>query len=180
MQPTAQPTQAPKDLVDLKTVIKKVQDALDEYQTAHGGDTSPLPALESAEFDFKTTVDVVLGFGINFWIIKLGATHTQEVVHQVTFTYEPPKPPGLESLEPQDLKDALAQAIEAAAIAVQNSDTDALKFKKLAVSINFGVKWDGNGGVSIPVSLVTIGPNVDISKNSVHSVKVTFGKSGDK
>ena len=80
MQPTAQPTQAPKDLVDLKTVIKKVQDALDEYQTAHGGDTSPLPALESAEFDFKTTVDVVLGFGINFWIIKLGATHTQEVV----------------------------------------------------------------------------------------------------
>ncbi len=75
------------------------------------------------------------------------------------------------------LKDALAQALEAAAAAVKNSNTEQLQFKKLAVTIQFGVKWDGSGGVNIPVSLVTVGPNVDVNKNPVQSVKVVFGAS---
>jgi hypothetical protein len=166
------PPKPPKNLVDLKTVIKKVQEALDEYQGGLGG----LPPLASAEFDFKTTTDIVIGFNVNFWIFKLGASRTKETVHQLTFTYEPPKPPKALK-EAEDIKDALAKAIKAAAEAVQGSDTDKLKFKKLAITIQFGVKWVGNGGVSIPISLVTIGPTLEISKNSVHSVKIVFGKT---
>lgn len=177
----AKPALAPdpklENLVDLNTVIKAVQEAVDDYQRVHGDDKA-LPPLASAEFDFKTTVDKVAGIGINFWIIKLGVTKTNEVVNQITFTYEPPKIiKVLGSGKPPELKDSLSKALAAAGAAVKNSDTDKLKFKKLAVTLQFGVKWDGNGGVAIPISLVTIGPNVDVNKNAVHSVKVVFGKT---
>jgi len=170
MPPTKPPSQ---DVVDLKTVIKKVQEALDEYQTVSG-----LPPLASAEIDFKITTDITIGVSVNFWIFKLSGSKTKETVHQLTFTYEPPKRLAAAAKKPEeDVKEALAKTIAAAATAVQNSDTEKLKFKKLAVTIQFGVKWDGSGGVSIPISIVTIGPNVDYNKNTVHSVKVVFGKT---
>ena len=51
-----------------------------------------------------------------------------------------------------------------------------LSFTKLTIDVQYGVKWDGSAGVNAPISLVTIGLNGEKSKNTVQSVKLTFGE----
>jgi hypothetical protein len=36
------------------------------------------------------------------------------------------------------------------------------------------VTWDVNGGINVPISLVTLGPSLDHSKNNVQQVKLVF------
>ncbi len=176
----AQDTQ-PKDTVDLDSVIKQVTSALDDYQKNLGGGVDALPPLASAEFDFKTTVGKTVGGSINVLVFKIGASHEKDVVNDVTFTYALPKPPksaaAAHTKKPPTLEDELANTIQAAAAAVKTAGTlGKLNFSKLSVNIQYGVKWDGNGGVNIPVSLVTVGLSGDVNKNTVQSVKLTFGQ----
>ncbi len=171
----------PKDTVDLNSVIKQVTSALNDYQNNLGGGADALPPLASAEFDFKTTVGTTVGGSINILIFKFGASHERDVVNDVTFTYSLPKPPKAAATahakKPPTLEDELAKTIQAAAAAVKTAGTlGKLNFSKLAVTLQYGVKWDGNGGVNIPVSLVTIGVSGDVNKNTVQSVKLTFGQ----
>jgi hypothetical protein len=140
--------------------------------------------LASVEIDFKTTIAWAIGFSVNLLIFKFGTSVKREYLHDLNFSYQP-KPPNFDLLgldkKPVALKDALSKAIQEAAQAKKDADEEARKagweIKQVAVTIQFGVTWDGNASANIPISLVTIGPNVDISKASVHSAKVTFGKA---
>jgi hypothetical protein len=51
-----------------------------------------------------------------------------------------------------------------------------LGFSQLTVTIQYGVKWDGNLGANVPISFVTVGLSGDKNKNTVQSVKLVFGK----
>src|SRR4051812_13578442 len=99
------------DLVPLSAVVSQVQDAIAEYQHNLGGGADALPALASAEFDFKTTTATTVGGSVNFFIFKFGASRESDVVNEVTLTYAVPKPKtptGLTSnKKPPLLKDEL-------------------------------------------------------------------------
>jgi hypothetical protein len=173
---------APPDTIPLADVIAQVTDALQEYQKNRGsGATQELPPLSSAEFDFKTTTSKTAGLSISLFIFKFGASHEKDVVNDVTYTYslpEPKKGPALQgSHPPPSLKDQLAQTLQSAAKAVKESSTAAgLPFSKLTVNLSYGVKWDINAEGKPQISFVTLGLTGDASKNTVQSVKVTFGK----
>jgi hypothetical protein len=181
-QAAAAPTAKPDEVAPLDIVINQVKAALDEYQKNRGAGGDSLPALSSAEFDFKTTTATTFGATVNLFIFKLGGSHESDVVNDVTYTYAVPKPPppptGLTSnKKPPSLKDALAQTIQSAALAVKTSgNLGKLSFNKLTVNISYGVKWDGNIGANIPIQFVTVGLNADKNKNTVQSVKLVFGQ----
>lgn len=172
----------PNDAVLLERVIAEVKAALDEYQSNLGAGDHALPPLSSAEFDFKTVIATTEGLTLSFLIFKLGGSHENDVTNDVTFTYAVPKPLRMESLfshpaPPPQLKDQLAMTIQGAAAAVKAAGTlGNLSFTKLAVNIEYGVKWDGDIGVNVPISLVTVGLTGDRNKNTVQSVKLTFGE----
>jgi len=181
-QPAAAPTANPGEVAPLDLAINQVKAALDEYQKNRGGGADLLPALSSAEFDFKTTTATTVGGAVNLFIFKFGGSHEYDVVNDVTYTYSFPKPSpppaGLASnKKPPSLKDALAQAIQSAAAAVKTSgNLGKLTFNKLTVNLSYGVKWDGNIGANVPIQFVTVGLNADKNKNTVQSVKVVFGQ----
>jgi hypothetical protein len=167
------------DTCQLSAVIAQVKAALDLYQNNLGSGPDALPPLSSAEFDFKTTTAESIGGTINLFIFKFGASHEKDAVTDVTFTYSvppPPKPAALASKKaPPTLPEVLASTIQSAAKAVGTSGTlGKLKFSQLVVNLQFGVKWDVSGGISAPISFVTVGINADKNKNTVQSVKLTF------
>jgi hypothetical protein len=180
--PAARPVAgSDSDLVPLPAVVSQVKDALAEYQHNLGGGADALPPLASAEFDFKTTTATTVGGSINLFIFKIGVSHENDAVNDVTYTYSVPKPATATGLlankKPPSLKDQLAQTIQSSAAAVKaTGKVGNLPFSKLTVNLQYGVKWDASAGVNAPIQFVTIGLSGDKNKNTVQSVKLVFGQ----
>ena len=162
------------DKIPLGDVIKQVQDAVQEYQESLGGRKDALPPLGEVELDFKVTTATNQTGGIDVYIFSFGVSHGDEVVNDVTYTYSlPPPPKGLR--KPPELKDDLVKTIQSAAQAVKTATTlGKLKFGKLTVNIQYGVKWGTKVGAHFPIKFVTIGLSADKNRNTVQSVKLTF------
>src|SRR6266852_4443926 len=184
-QPAAAPavvsTAAPPDAAPLALIIAQVKAALDEYQKSLGSGPDALPPLASAEFDFKATTATTVGGTINLFIFKIGGSHENDAVNDVTYAYSVPPPPVAVTKsrkKPPTLTEALASTIQGAAAAIKASGSlGKLKFNKLTVNVQYGVKWDGNIGANVPIQFVTIGLSGDRNKNTVQSVKLVFGNS---
>jgi hypothetical protein len=175
-------------LVPLALVICEVEQALDDYQGVVTQplkpETDDLPKLATADFDFKTVADDKLTGGIGFYIFKLGASRDKQSTNDMDFTYEPKsrhKPQtveGFEKVEPFQKK--LVDTIKAAAKAIKDQQgipstvKDPLVLKQLTVTVGYGVTWDVNGGVTVPIDIVTLTGTYDHSKNTVQTVKLTF------
>lgn len=173
---------APNGTTDLNSVIASVEAALKCYQDNRGTGPDALPPLQQATFDFKTTTGTVGGVTISFFIFKVGASKESDMTNQLTFTYSVPKPAtgnghALKLAKPpQYLSDSIVADIQSAAEAVKSRATvDKLAFSKLALTLQYGVVFDGNIGINAPIQLVTLGANIDKKRNDVQSVTLTFG-----
>jgi hypothetical protein len=156
--------------------MKEVKKAVDQYQESLGGGASALPPLQSAEFDFKVVTEETVRGSISFFIFSFGASTGNSTVNDVAYTYELPKP-GAKALseEPPILSETLARTIQEAARAVKESGTlGDLKFSKLVVDIQFGVKWTVDAQGNFTYQFVTLSLGAQKSKNTVQSVKLTF------
>lgn len=166
----------------LSRVVCEVEKALDAYQQSpEVQDKQLLPKLATADFDFKTVVDTKGGFRVAFLIFQFGSTVDKVSVNDVDFQYVPKSSlPGLRPQRTKSLQQELIDTIKSAAAAVAeqsnkpSSAKDPLVFKQLSVTISYGVTWDVNGGINAPLSLVTVGANVDRSKSTVQQVKLFF------
>jgi hypothetical protein len=175
---------APKGTADLNSVIASVEAALKCYQDNRGSGPDALPALQQAQFDFKTTTGKVGGITVSFFIFKIGASKEKDVTNQLSFTYvlPPPKPPkgvGIEhvvkGIPPQPLADAIVADLQSAAAAVKDgAKLGELAFNKLTVVLQFGVIFDGNVSINVPIQLVTLGASGDYKKNEAQTVTLTF------
>jgi hypothetical protein len=172
--PSGRPKTPPPPL--LGEVMKEVQKAVDKYQESLGGGASALPPLQSAEFDFKVVTEKTLKGSISFFIFSIGGSTGKSTVNDVAYTYEVPKPAGKAiSEEPPVLTETLARTIQEAARAVKESGTlGDLRFTKLVVEIQFGVKWIVGAGGTASYQFVTLNLGAEKSKNTVQSVKLTF------
>jgi hypothetical protein len=176
--PPAATSLSPNNAAPLDLIISQVKAALDLYQQSAGNSPDALPPLTSAEFDFKTCTAAVEGFTINLLIFKIGGSHEKDVVNDVTFTYQVPghSVGSLSMTKPPTLTEQLANTIQSAAASVKTcKEIGKLRFKQFTVNLQYSVKWEGNIGASVPISLVTLGPNADVNKNEVQSVKLVFG-----
>ncbi len=174
--------QQPKDTADLPSVIASVQAAMQCYQDHRGNGSNALPKLNSVSIDFKTTTGTVGGLSFSIFIIKIGGSVEKDTVSDLTLTYTapapsaPPRNVNFKATPPQQLSDALANQIFAAAKAAQLSHSVlGLPLNKISITVQFGIKIDGNASLSIPVELVTLGPNADRNRATTQSVTLTFG-----
>ena len=166
------------DTAPLKAVIKEAEDAVQEYQNSPEGRNAPLSELKTAEFTFKT-VRVKKGeLGINVLVFKASGSvsPTRTTERTITFEAPPPKEPkGLVALGlfRPSFKSELAAAIRDNAAIVQDR-FGKLPIKETSVKVDFGVEWKGGIAAEIPISIVTIGPNISASRNDVQTVKLVF------
>ena len=196
-KPTTKPAKKPAkttDTVPLAGIVQAVELVVDAYNTKPEtkGPNPLLPPLATADFDFKTAVDLKTGITVNFLIFKFGHTHENQKTNDVSFQYkpEPIKPGGgkFSIIPTEDLKDELTKAIEGAANQVKSEKENdkspmPLQLKTLAVTLAFAVTGDYSGGLTIPIHMVTLGPSADFSTANTETVKLTFSfpdKPGDK
>lgn len=173
---------APPGTADLDSVLTTVSAALKCYQDNRGTGPDSLPPLQQAQFDFKTTTGKVGGITVSFFIFKLGASKEKDTSNQLSFTYALPKKKpegGGQALRlakpPKPLADALVADIQSAAAAVKlRAKLDKLSFSKLTVTLQYGIQFDGNIGVNVPIQLVTLGASYDAKRNDVQTVTLTF------
>jgi hypothetical protein len=77
--------------------------------------------------------------------------------------------------KPRDFSKELVATLRNAAQQVKETNTVGnAKFKTLTVSLAYGAMWDLTGGANIPISLVTIGPNLDHNRADTQTIKLTF------
>lgn len=167
------------DGAPLSQVASQVQAALDQYHRSRGQGKDALPPLASAELNFKVTTVRTVGGSINLYIIKLGASAEDTLVNDVTLTYTAPTAiAAAPAAVKPSLTDELVKTIQAAAAAAKRSPAiGAAKFNKCTITVQYGVKWDGNAGVAnVPIYFVTVGLNGGKNKNSIQSIKLSFGK----
>jgi len=168
------------DPVPLCLVVEKVKQALDDYNNDPTTAGSALPALSSADFDFKVARATTSGFKVSFFVFTLGTTKEVDSVDDVTFSYQvPPKKPGLAPRKTPgpDFSRQLVETIKAAAEQIrQTNSIGKANFKSLTITLAYNVKWDFNAGVAVPIELVTAGGSFDKTKASTQTVKLVFSK----
>ena len=168
---------------DLNTVIRAVQSALDTYQNTRNKDDAALPPLKSAEFEFKTTVATSATGKITLFVFTFGGSHEKDQVSDVTFLYAVPaaKPAiGSRSAKRQQvsLQDQLVQTIRSAAEALKNAESfGKLPLSSLAITVQYCVRNDVNGGGTLTTPFVTVNIGGDKNRNTVQSVRLVFGRS---
>jgi hypothetical protein len=139
-----------------------------------------LPKISSASLDFKTATATTTGFSLSVFIFKIGASVEKDTTNDVTFTYSPPKPQpptGFAKPIPPSMFAQLINEIEAASQAAQAQSTMLnLPLSKVQVQVAFGIKYDGQGSVSVPIQFVTLGPSIDHNKNNTQTITLTFGQ----
>jgi len=181
--PTKEKTKA-SDPVPLCLVAAKIKLALDDYNIQAEKESKFLPPLAKAEFDFKVVRSTSGGPKISFLIFAIGTTKQVDSTDEVTFSYEVPKKPPIESEaafadreKSPDFSKELIETLEAAAEQVaQTKNVGQAQFKTVVVNLAYAVKWDFSAGVTVPIQLVTIGGSFDRNKTTTQSVKLTFAE----
>jgi len=175
--PTPQSTQPSRP--PLGDIIQQVKKAVDDYQESLGGGNSALPPLQSVEFDFKVATEDVVKGSVSFFIIQFGASRSKSTVNDVSYTYELPTPGAMGFAEepPKTLRETLARTIQEAARTVKESGAlGDLKFTKLVVEIQFGVKWARDVTGNFTYQFVTFNLGASKNRSDTQSVKLTFKK----
>jgi hypothetical protein len=149
-----------------------------------------LPALQSGEITFKTTVTTGWDIGISFFVLTLGFSHKHLRVTEVTIQYKKEEPKkdvlgGAFLAHPGKnkwiaLEDELVKQIEAVAQATASTTTvGGLPEQQVALTVQFGIDWKLEGGIKTP-TLVAVTADASVEKNSVHQVKLTFANPPKK
>ena len=175
----------PDKTADLPTVVQMVEQALKCYQ-ALSGDKDPMhpagmPKLSSAVMDFKTTTGKTIGFSIAVYIFKIGASREKDVTDDLQFTYSVKKnlslnkSPGFAKPTPSPLFEELVKEIQAASLAARSQSTAlGLPLSKVQLTVAYGIKFDGNAALNVPIELVTISGNGDYNKNNIQTITLTY------
>jgi hypothetical protein len=176
----------PMQTADLPSVVQTVEHALECYQalakTKDPMQPDGLPRLSSAVMDFKTTTGETVGFTFSIFVFKVGASREKDVTDDLTFTYGVPDATlprtfGLAKATPAPLYAELVKEVQAAArAAVAQSTALGMPLRKVGITVAYGIKFDGNISLNVPVELVTVGGNGDYNKNNTQTITLNFGQ----
>jgi hypothetical protein len=142
-----------------------------------------MPKLSSAVMDFKTTTGKTIGFSFSVFVFKVGASREKDVTNDLQFTYSVKKnlalspSVGFAKPTPSPLFGELVNEIQSASLAAQAQSTAlGLPLSKVSLTVSYGIKFDGNVAINVPIQLVTIGGNGDYNKNNIQTIALTFGE----
>jgi hypothetical protein len=160
----------------LESVVQVIRDSLVEAQA---NNVEGFPPLTSAVIGLNTTVSKNIGGKIKFLIFSIGSSTQIDNSSSLELQMAPPATKtAVSSVDPAQLKQALAQAVNLAKISILNANngTPKLITKKVTIEIKFAVQHEVSGGIDtatlLPIGLSGTGK---LNKNQIHSLKLTFG-----
>ena len=169
------PTDKSSPDVPLCLVAQQITRTLDTYNADAA--SKSLPPLHKVIFDFKTTIATTGGFSFKILIFSIGSSHEKDTTNDVSFTYTVPSV-AVRSIAPtHDFSQTLLATLRAAAEQVKQTPTvGAGKFSTLSVTLAYGVTWDANAGAAAPISLVTLGGNLDRKRSDTQTLTLLFAE----
>jgi hypothetical protein len=163
--------QAKAEYFPVKQAVVDATSAVSEYRASEEGQKSPM-RLKSAKFSFKVVNTVSGEVGVNILILNISGSVQGQQTTAITYSY---KRPSIRALSTSPLKTDLAKAIDQA-IRSQVDRMDDLIIDEVAITKEFGVEKKVGVGGQAQFSIVTIGPKVSASNNTVQSVDLVFEK----
>jgi hypothetical protein len=164
--------------LELGTVVKAIEDAL---KTSQDNPVAGFPDLQSVKVTVQTTVEKDVDGKVKIFVFNIGGKHGAQQVSSMSFELKPPPKkvqPGVSSVNPEDIKNALAREIQAAKLGFQDAARNAttLKTDTIDVSVGFTVSNQGTGGIDTG-SLFPIGitANGTYSRTSGNTIALEFG-----
>lgn len=160
---------------ELSEVIGQIEIALANANTEIGA-KGTLPKIRSAEITLETTVSSKVGGRFRLLVISFGKSVAKERSQQITVSLVP-KPNNKMNLAPDSsFRKELQSLIVETSKGLQNSENGMypLSVKQVTVELSFVLKSDGDAGVNFKIVPVTLELAGDLSKESVHKVRLTF------
>jgi len=170
--------------VQFDVLVQGIEDALKEAAT---NAVDGFPKLKSVNISVQTTISKDANGQLKLFVFTGGGTIASDNASTLTFELKPPaetRNPTVSSVKPEDIKNALVRAIQAARIAfVQtaarlNTDDNPTKLKtdQVGIEIGFTVSKKGTIGVDtgslLPINVKAGG---DVTKKVANTIKLTFG-----
>jgi hypothetical protein len=166
------------DKVELSLVVKAIDEALTESAQYP---VTNFPRLKSVTVSVNTTVSKNVGGKLTLYVFNVGAAGTIDNTASLTFQLKPPPPPkpGIkpQSVNPEDIKNALVKQIQAAKLGfvATTSASSLLKTNDVQLEIGFAVTKEISGGVDTGKILpIGIGASGKYSSKSTNSIKLDF------
>jgi hypothetical protein len=175
--------------VKLSDVIAATESALNDYQSyaeSPQGIKDGIPPLATADFDFKTVVDLKGGPSVKLFIFTLGATWDKQTTNDLDFQYSPHVESKSETFAfngteaPKTLYQSIIDTLTASAKEIQKAqdaqatEPNKLDLCQLTLALSFGVTTDIQGSAEVPFQIVTVSASLDRSKQNVQQVKLAF------
>jgi len=180
-KPAPAPTPNPQDMVEVRALLGKVNEALGRAEQQLKGQPQH-PTLDSVSLALQTVAVDQGGGTVKFFIFQFGSQTTTALTSKITLTLGKPKagtvPPAAKGLRrPPDLASNLADAIVAAWQA-EKQGRDAipgLQPKNVGCEISFSVKREDNGGLALVLAPISIDAGRTASLQTIQTITVTFG-----
>ena len=133
-------------------------------------------SLKTADFTFKVTYTAGGGMDANILCFKAGSSGTGQEVHSVTHHYgKPSQLFALSALSIGPTKSGeLANQIQRDVAEQVERNVGGQPHSEITVEESFGVELKVSGAAQIPVTTITLGPNVTFARNDVQEVKLVF------
>jgi hypothetical protein len=138
-----------------------------------------IPPLESVTLRLSTHFIKEVNGKINFYIISLGSSASEDSSHILQLKLVPPKPGTGSNVSANEISDQLAAAIISTAKAVKKarSSDPPLILAELSAEIKFLVKKEGGGGVSFVILPVTADFDGKLKSIEEHVISIMFQKT---
>jgi len=160
---------------ELSDVIGQIEIAL-ANANALIGNQGTLPKIKSADLTLETTVSSKGGAKFRLLVISFGKSISKERSQQITVSLVPKPNNKMTLLPDSSFRKELQSLIVETSKGLQQSENGMypLSVKQVTVELSFVLKSDGDAGVNFKIVPVTMELAGDLSKESVHKVKLTF------
>lgn len=162
----------------LNEVIQEVKNGLKEAQTEL--DNASLPKLNKVDITFETVTSKEGKASFKFLIFSFGKKVEKKKTQTVSFTLIAPKPGETVAVKKRkSISKELVASIKAASESLKNVEEDKsvpLELSTVSIELKFIVKKSKEAGIEFEISPVTPSLSGNLSKETIHKIKVTFEK----
>ena len=166
----------PQEGAQLEAVVDAVRQALNEAETH---EVPGFPPLKTVTIRLHTAASQSAGGEMRYLVFSLGTRYETESASTIELEMKPPERRAGEGVLPaEDLKEALARALNLAKVGVVKASggIPPLLMKKISIDLKFAVQIEGSGGANVRLVPLGIEGAGKISREKVHTVSLTFGQ----
>lgn len=161
---------------ELSAVIGQIEMALANANAEIAMKGGAAPKVKSADLALETTVSTKGGAKFKLLVISFGRSVSKERSQLITVSLVPKAINKMAILPDSSFRKELQSLIVETSKGLVNSENGMypLTVRQVTVELSFVLKSDGNAGVNFKIIPVTLELAGDLSKESVHKVRLTF------